>query len=625
MYLFFLYYLNILIEVLLGIYISGFDSHLLFKCPVYVNTSGNSRWKRTLAVACAEGGDSILNDKGLSIVKVEEMCKQKDASLSDNIYGLSLHDPKNLFVNLTNFVMYTDYEEQVKTEKNMFISTQRMLKFMKEKIKKKTEELINTARKYIDELLGSYDILNPKEWESISKLNLFLDINGEEDVLLIDGRDIFFHVMNVKFSKKIPLNTDEVLENITELFKHNKNIYDQYEKKVYKIEKDIRTYSGTGGQRFPMNYTHWNNSYINITQNVAVRAFVDDFYNYFERLERMLMYNPKRFTRIDISFLDGTLEAINNIINSTIEYKTEKLFVLLNNIFNGDLRSILGFFTYLFDKERRRNQVLLKKIEREKTGDEYDSNFLFDVESLYLKEKEDIQSALSKFSHFMKVNFGFDINSPSVQLLKNKIEAEEVKEQEKQIMDHFKMIVHELLCRKQVMEFSNLVNSLKENSKRFISYFRRVLGCVTTQNDNCIFIRTRNLIPLVSKYAEIREKYNSNFKQNDTEENILDLMKDIKNAFYRYRIAIKILFLLIEDLKVSKQLHSEYEKMIREKKKEQEENYGIREKDKENMENSYTEALKEWTNKLDAQKKVIDQNTNAIIFYFCLIKEFKLS
>ncbi|ANQ08898.1 Uncharacterized protein PCOAH_00037010 [Plasmodium coatneyi] len=623
MYLFFLYYLNVLIEVLLGIYICGFDSPLLFKCT----PGGSRRWKRTLAVACAERGDDILNDKGLSILQVEDMCKKKDASLSDKIYGLSLHDTKDLFVELTNSIMYTDYEEQVKTEKNIFTCTQRTLKFMKENIKKKTEELITGARKYIDELFGSYDILNKKEWESISKLNLFLDINGEEDVLLINGRDIFFHVMGVNFPKKIPLNTQDVLENITELFRHNKNIFEQYEKKVHKIEKDIRTYLGTGGKRFPLNYTHWNNSYINITQNVAVRAFMDDLYNYFEHLERKLMYNPNRLTKIDISFLDGTLDAIDNIIKSTIEYKTEKLFGLLNNIFKGDLRSILGFFTYLFDTERRKNKIILKTIAKEKTGDEYDSNFLFDVESLYVREKEDIQNALSKFSHFMKVNFGFDVGSPSVHLLKSKIEDAVVQEQQQQqqIMKHFKNIVHELLCRQQVIEFFTLVNSLKENSKGISPCFWKVWGCLTAKNDNCIYIKTKKLIQLVSKYAEIREKNNCNIKQNDSEENILELMKDIKSAFYRYRIAIKILFLLIEDLKLSKQLNEEYENLLREKKEAQEENYGITEKDKDKMDKMYEKAINEWTSKLEAKKMAIESNKNAIIFYLCLIKTFKLS
>ncbi|GAB67525.1 hypothetical protein PCYB_115450 [Plasmodium cynomolgi strain B] len=484
------------------------------------------------------------------------------------------------------------------------------------KYKKKTEELINEARKYIDKLFGNYDILDKKEWESISKLDLFLDINGEQDVLLINGRDIFFHVMDVNFSKKVPLNTQEVLENITQLFKHNKNIYDEYEKKVYKIEKDIKTYLGTGGNRFPLNYTQWNNSYINITHNVAMRAFMDDFYNYFGRLERKILYNPKKLTRIDISFLDGTLEAINSIIKTTIEHKTEKLFGLLNNIFEGDLRSIL---------ERKKNEVVLKTIEKEKTGDVYENNFIFEVESLYVEEKKDIQNALSKFSHFMKVNFGFDIDNGSVHFLKSKIEGVEVERKEQQIMKLFKTIVHELLCRKEVIEFFTLVNSLKKNSKTVISFFRKVWGCMATKNDTCIFIETRRLIPLVSKYAEIRGKNNCDIKQYDKEENIIQLMNDIKNAFYRYRIAIKILFLLIEDLKLCKQLNSDYERLVREKKKAQKRNSGSTAKDKEKMEKIYKKVLQEWTTKLDAKKNAIDSNANAIIFYLCLIKEFKLS
>ncbi|KMZ85821.1 hypothetical protein PVBG_01331 [Plasmodium vivax Brazil I] len=594
------------------------------QCPPSASSRGNSRWKRTLADTLAEGGEEIVNDNGLSIAQVEDMCKKKDASLSDKIYGLSLHDTKDLFVELINFVMYTDYEEHVKIEKKIFTSTHRSLTFMKENIKKKMEELINSARKYIDELLGSYDFLDKNEWESISKLNLFLDINGDQDVLLINGRDIFFHVMEVSFTKIIPLNTQDVLENVTELFKHNKNIYEEYEKKVFKIEKDIKTFLGTGGNRFPLNYTHWNNSYINITQNVAVRAFMDDFYSYFGRLERKLLYNPKRLTRIDISFLDGTLEAINNIIKSTIEHKTEMLFSLLNGIFEGDLRSILGFFTHLFDTERKKNEVVLKAIETEKAGMMYDSNFLFDVESLYVEEKKDIQNALSKFSHFMKVNFGFDVGSTSVHLLKSKIEDAEVEQKEQQIMKLFKIIVHELLCRKQVIEFFALVNSLKKNSKTVISYFRKVWGCLTTKNDTCIFIETRRLIPLMSRYTEIREKNNCDFKHNDSEENVVDLMKDIKSTLYRYRIAIKILFLLIEDLKLAKQLNVDYERLVREKKKAQKENYDSRERDREKREKIYKKAVEEWTSKLKTKKSAIDSNKNAIIFYLCLIKEFKL-
>ncbi|KJP88885.1 hypothetical protein AK88_01379 [Plasmodium fragile] len=614
---------NIIIAVFLGIHISGFDSFLSFKFPPRDRRSANSRWKRTLVLIYAEGHDGILNDNGLSIVQVEEMCKNKDTNFCDKIYGLSLHDMRDLFVELTNFIMYADYEEQVKMEKKIFTSTQRALTFMKQNIKKETEELVNTAKKYIDELFGSYDILNKQEWEDISKLNLFLDLNGEQDVLLINGRHIFFHVMNVKFRRIIPLNTQDVWDNITELYKHNKNIFDRYEKKIAKIEKDIQTYLGHGGNRFPLNYTQWNNSYINITQNVAVRAFLDDFYNYFSRLERKILYQGKRWVEVDVSFLDGTLEALISIIKSTIEQKTVKLFSMLNKIFEGDLRSILGFFSHLFDKERKKNKLFLKSIEKEKTGDEYDNNFLFDVESLYVEEKKDIQKALSKFKHFMRVNLGIDISSTSVRLLKNKIEEEDVEEQEKQIMNIFSIIVHELLCRKEVIEFVDLVNLLKKNAKTCFSYLRNVLGCLTPPKDNCLFIETRKLIPVVSKCTEIREKNNCHVKQDDSEESIVEIMKDIKNAFFRYRIAIKILLLLIEDLKVAKELNGEYEMLVKEKEMAKKAFLDSCE-DSENMEEIYKNIMQEWNKKLEAKNVAMDANKNAIVFYLCLIKEFKL-
>ncbi|EUD66286.1 hypothetical protein C922_03202 [Plasmodium inui San Antonio 1] len=401
----------------------------------------------------------------MSIVQMEEMCKKKDISLSDKICGLSLHDTKDLFVDLTNFVMYSNYEEQMKNEKKILTCIHRTLTFMKENIKKQIEELINSSRQYIDELFGSYYILDKKGWEALSKLKLFLDMNGDQDMLLVNGRDIILYAMDVNFSKKVPLNTQELLEHFTESFKHNRNIFEQYQKEFYKIEKDIKTYLGNGGKRFPLKFTHWNNSYNNVTQNVAARVFMDDFYDYFSLLEMKLKYNPEKFTGIDISFLEETLESINNIIKSIIEYKTEKLFGLLNNIFQGYLRSILGFFTHLFDTKRKKNKVVLETIAKEKMDHVYESNFLFDVES-----------------HFMKVNFGLDINSRSLQLLKNEIENAKVEEQERQIMNIFKVIVHELMYRKQVMEFSTLVKSLKENSKTVMSYFREFWGCMSRKN-----------------------------------------------------------------------------------------------------------------------------------------------
>ncbi|GAW82001.1 hypothetical protein PGO_114550 [Plasmodium gonderi] len=617
-----LYYLNFLIEVLLGIHIFGIDSQFLLKCRESISARGNTRWIRNLTERDTGNDGTIVNDKGLTINELEELCKNRDPCFANKIYGISLYDTKELFVEITNFVLYQDYEEHVKTEKKIFTFTYRTLTFMEEKIKDKIEELVSTAKRDIDELFGNYDFLDKKELESISNLNLFLDINGNQDVLLVNGIDVYFYIMEVKFSKKIPINTQNALENFTELLNHNESIFSEYIKKVYKIEKDIKAYLVTGGNRFPLDYTHWNNSYIKITQNVAVRAFLDDFFNYFYDLEKKIKGNSSKVTRIDMHFLNGTLQAINDIIKSTIEQKTYKLFEMLNKLFYGDLKSILGFFTYIFDKERKKNEVILNAIASEKTGDVYDNNFLFDIESLYTEEKKDIETSVSRFSDFMKTNFGFNIHGKNVQMLKSNISNSDKK---KEIMKLFKIIVHELLCRKQVVEFFNLLNLMKRNSKTVISYFRRMSGYLTKKNDSSIFVETKKLIPLMSKFFEIKERNCCDLKEKDSDTNIFELMKQIKNTLYRYRVSIKILHLLIEELKLAKELNAEYDAIVTEKKKKQKESYGNMEIDKEKRDEAYEKALKEWTKKLESKKLAIDSNKNAILFYLCLIKEFKLN
>ncbi|EUD66285.1 hypothetical protein C922_03201 [Plasmodium inui San Antonio 1] len=128
----------------------------------------------------------------------------------------------------------------------------------------------------------------------------------------------------------------------------------------------------------------------------------------------------------------------------------------------------------------------------------------------------------------------------------------------------------------------------------------------------------------MSKYTEIREKNNCDVKQNDSKENIVELITDLKKILYRYRIVIKILILLIKDLKVSQKLYGDYERMVREK-NESQDNYGIGDEDKEKMEKMYIQAVREWTVKLLPKKYAIDTNTNLIMFYLCLIRQFKVS
>ncbi|SBT77897.1 Plasmodium exported protein, unknown function [Plasmodium ovale] len=586
------------------------------------------RWSRILPEKYSQNDDLIVNNKGVSINEIEELCKKRDSSISDKIYSIPLHKPEELFVELTDLVLYTDYESHVKTEKKIFTSTYLTLKYMEQKIQKNAEILINEAKKYVNELFGNYDFIDEKELAAISNLNLFLDIHGDEDVLLINGRDVYFYIMDVKFSKIIPINIENALENFKELHKHNENIFSEYVKKVYKMEEDIKKYLGTGGNRFPLDYTHWNNYYINITQNVAVRAFMDDFCNYFYDMKEKLKGNSSRMTEVDIQYLDSTLEAVNNIITATIEQKTRILFEILNKLFHGDLKCILGFFTYIFDKENKKNATILEHIQSEKLRDIYDNNFLFDVESLYLEEKGDIKKSLNTFSKFMETNFGFNVENENIKKLKIKILTCKEKNQ---IIKLFKVIVHELLCRKQILEYFEILGLLKKNSQTLKSYMTKYIGCLRPKQDSSVFINNKKLAPLISKFFEIRERNYCNFKRKDSDTSIVGLIKGIKNDLYRYRIVIKILYLLLEELKLSQTLNLEYEnitgsyKKEKEKYEENDEAYLKSEEENKKIEWAKKKSHDEHMKTLEEKKKAIDANGNAILFYLCLIKEFKFN
>ncbi|SBS87562.1 hypothetical protein PMALA_019900 [Plasmodium malariae] len=624
-------------------------------------------WQRGLSEISKSSDDVIVNEDGVSINHIEKLCKKKDGSISDKVYGIPLHDAKELFVELTDRILFNDYEKHVKTEKDISSSTYQTLKYMQKKIHKKVNILVNETKTFINELFENYDLLHDKNIEELSNVKVCLDVNGDNEFLLINGRDVYFYIKDVKFTRNIPLNIESSLEKMNEIYVHNEKIFSEYVKKVFKLEEDIKTYLGTGGNRFPLNYTHWNNRYINITQNVAVRAFMDEFYNYFNNIEMKLKHGFSTIIEIDISYLDSMLVAINDIIKATIEQKTTRLFGILHKLFQGDLKGILGFFTFLFEKEDIKNANTLRNIEKKKSEDAYDNNFLFDVENLYVEEKNDIKNSFIKFCTFIKRNFGFNIQSKGIQSLKKKIDLSNDKTE---IIKQFKIIVHELLCRKQINKYFEWLNLLKKSNNTMRCYMRKFFGCVTPKNDS-ILIENRKLIPLITNFFEIREKNYYTFKKEDSEEDILLIIKDLKKTLHKYRISVKLLHLLVDELQVAKILNSEYEnermlyKSLEEEKRKALENYkketgkgietakgckeamgkrgGLMEGKRMvegyavSMENNEKDIInngthieryemkeKEKLKILEAKKVAIDENKNAILFYMCLIKDFKL-
>ncbi|CRG94480.1 fam-f protein [Plasmodium gallinaceum] len=502
--------------------------------------------------------EDIKNSSGISMKDLQLLYNRRESNYENTLSEGYFGDSRNLFVKLIDNIFFKNYYKYLEKDKEIIRSIYNTLDATTYEVLNFLKNLVDDAKDHVNMVFQGLNSYDKSELLIFNDVELHVWRSGNSINLVIDDQNAHEYLEQLKFNSEIPLSLENSFEYFRKLNEKNDKFFSLLSNNVFNYEGYIFEYYNLYINKFPLNYIYGDKSDIyDNYRNEMVKIF-NEFTN------SIFLFNKKGSTTVisikkNVDEFHNLINNINRELDHTIEVKTHKLFMVLNKILNGDIKCIISFIAYILEMNLSKNKFKLDKIKEKYNEKLFQDKILNKINDLFLHEKEEIKESIAEFKIYIKDMFGFDVNSTGIRSLVSKLYGSV---DIKSIENIFELIVFSLSCKRQINEYANFIELLKNESKNKRLGKKKFVGSHGKINEKVLFVPKRNSQNLILKYAEIYER--SNFINDvtcccmDLPLALLDMEKEIRKfTFFRF-----LIYSLNNELNKSEKLYFSSKKEI---------------------------------------------------------------
>ncbi|CRG95531.1 fam-f protein [Plasmodium gallinaceum] len=546
------YYFNFLIVLM--IIISFYEISPYYKTKKFQLKFMHAKTQliRNLTDFCDVKDEDILNDQGISIKDLQLLYNIHVNKSENTSTEVCFQDSRTLFVKLIDIIFLTNYNEYIKEEKTYVNSILNTLEIINYEFLNFFQSSINDAKNNIDKIFEGLDIYDKYELNKFLNVTFTLRIRENSTFVLINGEDLQKYLEQSKLNGNLPLKLKNSFRYFSELNEKNNTYLSEITEKVLTSNTYLSKYFGINESRFPLKYFYGKNISVDTQlQVIRMKNLLKEFVTSMFCDRERKGISTTSYLELNVGYLKSLIDDERKALDTVIEEKTHALFIKLNKILCGDIKCMIAFIAYVLEIVRTENKFKLDDIEKNYGEELYKNKILHDIYTLLLHERDYIKKSLLEFKIYIEAIFGFDVNSWGIRSLVKKLYGLIDK---KEIMKLFNVIVYSLLCKKQIDEYENFIKLLKNESGGSI-FHRRAFINFFKKSEDFVFIPENKSINVMFKFMEIYDQNNFLYKLNFIFEDISNILKKFKNSTDRFKVFNKLIYLLNEELIMSKDLY----------------------------------------------------------------------
>ncbi|CRG94471.1 fam-f protein [Plasmodium gallinaceum] len=544
-HIYLLYHSYLLITIVVYIYICCIDPYYNLKKNIEIQLV------RNLTELFNFKDEDIINSSGISLKDLQLLYNRRESNYENTLAEGYFGDSRNLFVKLIDTLFIKNYYKNLEKDKKLIRTIYNTLDSTSCEVLNFLRNSLNDAKDHINMVFQELNSSVKYELVRFSDVEITLSHNGDNMDLLINEQDAHEYLEQLKFNREIPLRLENSFDYLSKLNEKNDIFFSKLSNGIFRYTTYTFDYIKLLNNKFPLNYIYGGKSDIINYCRYEMEYIFNEFTN------SIFLFNKKRYTTF-ISIKENINEFYNLMNNKireldrTIEEKTHKLFMVLNKILNGDIKCIISFIAYIFEINLSNNKFKLDKIKEKYNEKLFQDKILNKINDLFLQEKEEIKESLVEFKTYIKDIFGFDMNSTGIRSLINKLYGSiDIKH----ITEIFEVIVSSLLCKKQINEYANFIQLLKNESKNRRLDKKKFIGTHGRINEKVLFIPKNKSEYLILMYAEIYERnsFINNIKSCCSHLSLI--LRDLDEGIYKFIIFRFLIYSLNNELNKSKKLY----------------------------------------------------------------------
>ncbi|CRG94474.1 fam-f protein [Plasmodium gallinaceum] len=542
---FLLYHFHFLIRIVVYIYFSCIDPYYNSKKNIEIQLV------RNLAELYDFKDEDIINSSGISMKDLQLLYNRRESHYGNTLTEGYFGDSRNLFVKLIDTIFLKNYCNYIEKEKKHIISIYNTLNDTSYEVLNFLRNSLDDAKDHINMVFQELNSSDKSELLRFNEVKITLNHNGDNIDLLINEQNAHEYLEQLKLSGEFHLMLENSFDYFSKLNEKNDIFFFKLSNGIFNYRIYASNYFNLCINKFPLKYVNGDDSDIIDYYRYVMKNIFNEFTN------SIFLFNKKRSTTV-ISIKENVNEfnSLINItireLNRTIEDKTHKLFKLLNKILNGDIKCIISFIAYILEINLSKNKFKLDKIKEKYNDLLFQHKILNKINDLFLQEKEEIKETLVEFKTYIKDIFGFDVNSTGIRSLVSKLYGSiDIKH----ITEIFEVIVFSLLCKKQINEYENFIQLLKNESKDRRLDKKKFIGTHSKINEKVLFVPKNKSENLILKYANIYER---NSFINNIKHCSIDLssaLLDLDEGIHKFIIFRFLIYSLNNELNKSEKLY----------------------------------------------------------------------
>ncbi|CRG85009.1 fam-f protein [Plasmodium relictum] len=463
-----LYYFSVI--TVISVYFYGINQNYQRGFKLKFMKYKEIQWVRNLA-------ESSIEEKGLADNSDVELVLKREL-IGKNFDNLTIP-----FLNLTS-VLLKDYDKILERKKNDLSYIYNTLISINSELSAFLKDSLADSKSHINKIFKdpNYFAELKSELYAYSRGNVILHVNENDVRLLINKKDGDEYLKRLHFNKDITLDLENSFDYFNELSEKN-NIFSPKLDDAWNYQMHARLYLDESIGIFPLKYLY---EYRYNSDNVKDESFayfyivmdslLYEFHHHLfkdKKYDKNLEFFNRLFSKdkkdvgnfsetIDLEHLSSLVNSSNILLDELLIKKTSELFMNINIEPNTGIKKMIGFIAYILETDRSKNESMLENV---KTwyGGKYENPILDNIYESFLQEKGDIEKSSDSFKEYVKTKYNIDVNSESIRSMVKILHS---LSNEKEIKGIFGAIVHLLLCKKQLSEYSNFLELLKSKSKK---------------------------------------------------------------------------------------------------------------------------------------------------------------
>ncbi|CRG94468.1 fam-f protein [Plasmodium gallinaceum] len=501
-HLFLLYHFYFLITIVVYIYFCCIDPYYNSKYKLKFIRHIEIQLVRNLAELFDFKDEDIINSSGISLKDLELLYNRRESNYENTLAEGYVGDSRNLFVKLIDNIFLKNYYKYLEKDKKLIRSIYNTLDATIYEVLNFLRNSFDDAKDHINMVFQELNSSDKSELLRFNDVKITLNHNGDNIDLLINEQNVYEYLEQLKLSGEFHLKLENSFEYFSKLNEKNDIFFSKLSNSIFNYRDYTFDYFNLRINKFPLKYVNGDDSDIIDYYRYGMKNIFNEFTN------SIFLFNKERFTTVisikeNVNEFNDLINIMIRELNRTIEEKTHKLFIVLNKILNGDIKCIISFIAYILEVSLSKNKFKLDKIKEEYNEKLFQHKILNKIYYLLLQEKEEIKESLVEFKTYINDIFGFDVNSTGIRSLVSKLYGSiDIK----RTLEIFEDIVFSLLCKRQINEYANFIELLKNESKNRRLDKENFIGTQGRINEEVLFVPKNKSENLILKYAEIYER-----------------------------------------------------------------------------------------------------------------------